>query len=119
MIACVFRCFFMLRIARGNMECDMGAGGKRILLDLIGDPEEGIALLCKDPPNETPEQRKLRKFWLFQFECWRNWRAGDSVAYVRAVMSCYTDRRPPPRWVKDASIEFIERGISGQERKGQ
>jgi hypothetical protein len=139
MIACVFRCFFMLRIARGNMECDMGAGGKRIVLDLIEDPEEGIALLSKErtgwwggldafeiwggwpiePPSETPESRTLRKFWQFQFTQWRYWLAGDSLAIPRAIYCCRVMHQPPPRWLVDASVQFAERGMLPKERDAQ
>src|SRR5262249_30047675 len=115
MIPCVFRCFFVLRIAPRDMARDMGRsmsdGTKRIVLNLIKDPEEGIALPSKDPPNETPEQRKLRKFWLFQFECRRDWLAGDSLAIPRAIHCCYVARQPPLRWLVNASVEFAERGL--------
>ena len=101
------------------MKRDMDDGAKKIVLDLITDPEEGIALLSKDPPDETPEQRRLRKFWLFQFECWRNWQAGDSTAFVRAVIHCRAEHQPPLRWLCNASLEFLEQGISRLEQKGQ
>jgi hypothetical protein len=97
----------------------MSDGTKRIVLDLIKDPEQGIALLSKDPPNETPEQRKLRRFWLFQFTQWRNWLAGDSLAYLRAIHCCRVEGQPPPRWLDKAGIEFVEQGLSGTERERQ
>jgi hypothetical protein len=97
----------------------MSDGTKRIILDLIEDPEQGIALLSKDPPNETPEQRKLRQFWLFQFTQWRNWLAGDSLAYLRAIHCCRVEGQPPPRWLDKAGIDFLEQGLSGTERERQ
>ena len=115
MIACVFRCFLVLRFAPGNIGRDMGT----IRLDDIQDPEAGLAALSKDPPNETPESRKLRKFWQFQFECWRDWLAGDSLAIPRAIYCCHVVGHPPPRWLVDASVEFAERGMSPKELERQ
>src|SRR5262245_28165274 len=116
MIPRVFRCFFVLRIAAGNMARDMGT----IRLDDIQDPEAGLALLAKDdPPNETPESRKLRKFWQFQFECWRDWLAGDSLAIPRAIYCCRNENQRPPRWLMNASVEFAEQGLSDTERERQ
>jgi len=90
-----------------------------IRLDDIQDPEAGLAALSKDPPNETPESRKLRKFWQFQFECWRDWLAGDSLAIPRAIYCCRITHQPPPRWLVDASLQFAERGMFPKERDTQ
>jgi hypothetical protein len=102
-----------------DMGRSMSDDTKKIALDRIEDPEQGVALLSKDPPDETPEQRKLRKFWLFQFECWRDWLAGDSLAIPRAIHCCYVARQLPPRWLVNASVEFAERGLSGAEKERQ
>src|SRR5262245_2385513 len=135
MILRVFRCFFVLRIAAGNMARDMGT----IRLDDIQDPEAGLALLSKErtgwwggldafeiwggwpieQSSETPESRKLRKFWRFQFECWRDWLAGDSLAIPRAIYCCRIENQRPPRWLMDASVEFAEQGLSDTERERQ
>jgi len=97
------------------MGCDMAA----IRLDDILDPEQGLALISKEPPNETPEQRKLRRHWLYQFECWRDWLAGDSLAIPRAIYGCRVTHQPPPRWLIDASLQFAERGMLPKERDAQ
>ena len=57
-------------------------------LDLIQDPEIGLALLAKCAGEETPEQKRNRLFWQFQFMQWRDWRAGDVGAVARAVVCC-------------------------------
>jgi hypothetical protein len=58
-------------------------------LDKIQDPETGLALLSKLPKRqETPEQRRKRLFWQFQFTQWRDWRAGDVLAFGRAIDCC-------------------------------
>src|SRR5262249_15379862 len=111
----VFRYFFVLRIAPGNMARDSGT----VRLDDIRDPEAGLAALSKDPPNETPESRKLRKLWQFQFKCWRDWLAGDSLAIPRAIYCCRNENQRPPRWLMDASVEFAEQGLSDTERERQ
>src|SRR5215469_10958890 len=97
------------------MGCDMGT----TRLDDIRHPEQGLALISKEPPNETPEQRKLRKFWQFQFMQWRNWLAGDSLAIPRAIYCCRVVGYPPPRWLMDASLQFAERGMFPKERDAQ
>ena len=48
-------------------------------LDKIQDPETGLALLSKLPK---------RLFWQFQFTQWRDWRAGDVLAFGRAIDCC-------------------------------
>src|SRR5262249_57859635 len=111
----VFRYFFVLRIAPGNMARDSGT----VRLDDIRDPEAGLAALSKDPPNETPESRKLRKLWQFQFKCWRDWLAGDSLAIPRAIYCCRNENQRPPRWLMNASVEFAEQGLSDTERERQ
>src|SRR5262245_22047037 len=115
MISRVSGCFSVLWMAPCDMGCDMAA----IRLDDILDPEQGLALISKEPPNETPEQRKLRRHWLYQFECWRDWLAGDSLAIPRAIYGCRVTHQPPPRWLIDASLQFAERGMLPKERDAQ
>ena len=55
-------------------------------LDLIQDPETGLALLAKCAGEKTPEQERERLFWQLQFMQWRDWRAGDVTAVARAVI---------------------------------
>jgi len=73
-------------------------------LDLIRDPETGLALLAKCPPAETPEQERERQFWQLQFTAWRDLLAGDTLAVSRAVIDCALFDRPPPFWLQKASV---------------
>src|SRR5262249_43948620 len=41
-------------------------------LNLIQDPENGLALLTKRPAEETPAQELQRLFWEAQFTHWRD-----------------------------------------------
>jgi hypothetical protein len=109
----------MLRFAAGNMESDMGTTTGTTRLDDIQDPEVGLALVSGEPPNDTPEQRMVRKFWRSQFEQWRDWKAGDSLAIPRAIHCCRITNRPPPRWLDEASVESAERRMSSDERERQ
>jgi hypothetical protein len=68
-------------------------------LDLIEDPETGLALLSKLPSNQTPEQALNRLFWQIQFTEWQNWLAGDTMAVWRALSACALGRRHPPTWL--------------------
>jgi hypothetical protein len=86
-------------------------------LDLIQDPETGLALLAKRPDEETPEQRLERYFWQAQFTLWRNWRAGDVQAISDAVICCALSKRSPPPWLCIASLELWERNISAGEKR--
>jgi hypothetical protein len=88
-----------------------------IKFDEIQDPETGLALLAKCPGEETPEQENKRLFWQFQFVQWRDWRAGDVLAVSRALTCCSLFRRPPPRWLCDASHELCERNMSADEKR--
>src|SRR5262249_59460874 len=69
--------------------------------DDIRDPEEGLRLVSKEPPNETLESRTRRKFWQYQFTQWRDWLAGDSAAIPRAIYCCKMTNHPPPQWLCD------------------
>src|SRR5262249_854697 len=64
-------------------ECDMDQPSSSEL-NLIQDPETGLALLAKRPP----EQEWDRLFWQNQFTLWRHWRAGDMQAVSHAVTCC-------------------------------
>src|SRR5262249_1514389 len=76
-----------------------------IEFNAIQDPETGLALLAKRPP----EQEWDRLFWQDQFTLWRNWRAGDAQAVSHAVTCWRFYKRPPPLWLCYASIELYER----------
>jgi len=90
-----------------------------IRLDDIRDPEEGLRLVSKEPPNETLESRTRRKFWQYQFTQWRDWLAGDSAAIPRAIYCCKMTNHPPPQWLCDASVVFAEQGMSPMELERQ
>ena len=57
-------------------------------LELIQDPEIGLALLAKCAGEETPVQTRNREFWQYQFMYWQAWRAGDVEAIAHAVTCC-------------------------------
>lgn len=88
-----------------------------IELDRIQNPETGLALLSKRPGEETPEQERKRLFWQFQFMHWRDWRAGDVLAVVRAMGCCSLLNRPPPCWLCEASLELCEQRMSDDEKR--
>ena len=73
-------------------------------LNLIQDPETGLALLAK---HEWPPERELqRQFWQAQFTYWRDWRAGDVQAIAHAVTCCAFYKRSPPLWLCRAVYEL-------------
>jgi hypothetical protein len=84
-------------------------------LDLIQDPEIGLALLAKC--SVAPAQELQRQFWQAQFTHWREWRAVDMLAISRALTHCSILRRPPPRWLCDAIDELCERNMSAAEKR--
>ena len=86
-------------------------------LDKIPDPETGLALVSKRPDDETPEQERTRLFWQFQFMQWRAFRAGDVLAFERALICCSDFGRPPPRWMREAGFELCERNMSGDDKR--
>ena len=75
-------------------------------LDLIQDPETGLALLAKHPGEETPVQTRSREFWQYQFVYWQAWRAGDVEAIAHAVTCCRSYNRTPPLWLCRAGYEL-------------
>ena len=86
-------------------------------LDLIQDPETGLALLSKRPGEETPEQTRNRQFWQYQFMDWRDWRAGDVQAIAHAVTCCMSYNRPPPLWLCRAGYELYVQCMSDDEKR--
>jgi hypothetical protein len=95
----------------------MAATRKPIALDAIADPETGLALLAQRPDDETPEQSRLRLFWQFQFMQWRDWLAGDVLAFARAQFCCSYLHQGPPRWLRKASLELCERRMSDGDKR--
>ena len=86
-------------------------------LDLIQDPETGLALLAKHPGEETPVQVRNREFWQYQFRYWQAWRAGDVEAIAHAVTCCRSYNRPPPLWLCRAGYEHHEQGMPDDEKR--
>jgi hypothetical protein len=71
-------------------------------LNLIRDPEVGLALLAKCPAAKTPEQTREHQFWQLQFTDWRDWLAGDVLAVSRGITDCWLFKQPPPFWLLKA-----------------
>ena len=88
-------------------------------LNLIQDPETGLALLAKCPAEETPEQERERLFWQLQFTYWRDWRAGDVAAFARALVDCSLFNMPPPFWLLKAGSELCVRCMSNAEKRAR
>jgi hypothetical protein len=88
-------------------------------LDLIQDPETGLALLAKRPGEETPEQERERQFWQLQFTAMRDWRAGDVLAVARALVDCSLFNRPPPFWLLKANSELCVQCMSDGEKRAR
>jgi len=86
-------------------------------LNLIGDPEAGLALLAKCSAAKTPEQKQERQFW--QVTDWRDWLAGDVLAVARGVNDCRACNRPPPFWLSKASLELGMQSMSAAERRAR
>jgi hypothetical protein len=65
-------------------------------LDIIQDPEAGLAAIESDWPDEgTPEQRRYRRAWIFVLKEWRDGLAGDTLAFMRALLVCHYLGEPP------------------------
>jgi hypothetical protein len=88
-----------------------------VMLDDIRDPEAGLALLSKRPDEETPEQSRRRRFWTFVFTEWRDGLAGDSLAFMRALLACSYRGEAPPRGLVDALIAREIERMSQEERQ--
>ena len=86
-------------------------------LDLIQDPETGLALLAKHPGEETPVQTRNREFWQYQFVYWQAWRAGDVEAIAHAVTCCRSYNRTPPLWLCRAGYELHEQCRTDDEKR--
>jgi hypothetical protein len=86
-------------------------------LDLIQDPETGLALLAKRSGEETPAQELQRLFWQAQFTHWREWRTGDVQAVAHAVICCAFYKRRPPLWLCHASLELCKQCRSDAEKR--
>ena len=86
-------------------------------LELIQDPEIGLALLAKCAGEETPVQTRNREFWQYQFMYWQAWRAGDVEAIAHAVTCCMSYNRPPPLWLCRAGYELHEQCRAGDEKR--
>ena len=97
-------------------ECNMGRPSHDEL-DLIQDPETGLALLAKRPGEETPVQERQPQFWQSQFAYWQAWRAGDVEAFARAVTCCTSYNRPPPLWLCRAGYELYEQCRPDDEKR--
>jgi hypothetical protein len=88
-------------------------------LNLIQDPETGLALLAKCPAAETPEQERERQFWQHQFTDWRDWLAGDVLAVGRGVQDCVLFNGLPPFWLEKASILLGVQCMSDDEKRAR
>jgi hypothetical protein len=88
-----------------------------VMLDDILDPEVGLALLSNRPDEETPEQSQHRRFWTFVFKEWRDGLAGDTLAFLRALLACSYERVPPPRGLVDALIAREIERMAQEERQ--
>jgi hypothetical protein len=100
------------KIGRSNMNTTWTELGWS--LDLIQDPETGLALLAKRPEGETPEQEQERQFWQLQFHAMRDWRAGDVQAVGRALIGCSL-----PFWLLKASLSLCEQCMSDDEKRAR
>ena len=86
-------------------------------LDLIQDPETGLALLAKCAGEATPEQELHRLFWQNQFTLWQDHLGGDVMAVPHAVICCAFYKQRPPLWLCRAGIELGERCRSDAEKR--
>jgi hypothetical protein len=88
------------------------------VLDLIPNPETGLALLAKLPAAETSEQEQERQFWQLQFTDWRDWLAGDVLAVARGLTDLLPFNKRPPRWLLKANLTVCMQSMSdGEKRK--
>jgi hypothetical protein len=99
-------------VIRRNMKAT-----RAVILDRVKDPEAGLVLLSKRPDEETAEQSHLRRFWTFVFEEWRDGTAGDTLAFMRALLACSYQGKPPPRGLVDALIAHEIEHMSQGERQ--
>jgi|SRR5215831_149198 len=97
-------------------ECNMDLPSSSEL-NLIGDPETGLALLAKCSAAKTPEQERERQFWQLQFTDWRDWLAGDVLAVARGVTDCSLFNRAPPFWLLKASFSLGMQSMSDAEKR--
>ena len=88
-------------------------------LNLIQDPETGLALLSTPPDKETPEHEQERQFWQLQFMAWRDWLAGDTLGVSRAVVDCMLFNRPPPFWLVKACSSLGVQCMSDGEKRAR
>jgi hypothetical protein len=88
-------------------------------LNLIGDPETGLAMLAKCSAAKTPEQERERQFWQLQFTDWRDWLAGDVLAVARGVTDCLLFNRSPPFWLLEASFRLGMQSMSDAEKRAR
>jgi hypothetical protein len=85
------------------------------------DPATGYARLSNPPRDrqETPEEQRTRLFWLFMFGQQLAWQAGDTLAIARAIATCRILHRPPPLWLANAIVAFVDIRMPAAERKQQ
>jgi hypothetical protein len=86
-------------------------------LDLIQDPETGLALLARCWGEATPVQEFHLLFWRAQFTHLREWLAGDVMAVAHAVTCCAFYKKRPPLWLCRASRELGARCRPGAEKR--
>jgi hypothetical protein len=87
------------------------------ILELIDDPEAGLALVSKGQAGEAPEQERERLFWQFQFLAMRDWQAGDVLAVGKAVTDCMLFSRAPPFWLAKAVTKLGVQCMSDGEKR--
>lgn len=88
-------------------------------LNLIRDPETGLALLAKCASGKMPEQERERLFWQLQFTYWRDWRAGDTTAFGHALVDCSLFNMLLPFWLLKAGSELCVRSMSNAEKRAR
>jgi hypothetical protein len=89
-----------------------------VTLDDIRDPEAGLALIESDWPDEgTPEQRQDRRAWIFLLKEWRDGLAGDTLAFMRALLVCHHLGEPPPYGLVMALTSHVANRLSPKERQ--
>lgn len=88
-------------------------------LNLIQDPQTGLALLSKRLGEETPEQEQERQFWQLLFVDLRDWRAGDVLAVARALTDCWLFNRPPPFWLLKACTSLCVQCMPPAEKRAR
>ena len=112
------RYFVPLREKWTRCECNMDLPSSSEL-NLIGDPETGLALLAKCSAAKTPEQEQERQFWQLQFTDWRDWLAGDVLAVARGVTDCSLFNRPPPFWLLKANVSLCMQSMSDADKRSR